>query len=209
MVYVIRELRALDIFSLDKMYDSLSDKSKLFLHLGYLGFESVGFSWFPMHLALFLSSIVVVRRVLKRFFPSLVLFSLIIVDEKNYLIGFSLLKLKERLKHDAWWAELVMGLRDGYQGKGLGSKLMRATINRARSESINGIFGTALEINVGTLHFDQQHGFKITGIAEGSVRWRGRKYDNVEMWLDTTVPNPRYDFPKQDQAVFLKDKKQH
>jgi len=207
MVYVIRDLRVLDIFSLDKMYDSLSNRSKLFLHLGYLGFESVGFSWFQIHIALFLSSVKVIRKVLKRLFPFLVFFSLIIVDEDNTLIGFSLVKLKGRLKRGGWWAELIMGLRDDYQGMGLGSKLMRASINQARRENIKGIFGTALKINVGTLHFDQKHGFKIKCIVKGGVRWRGRKYDNAEMWLDTTIPNPRYDPPKQYQAIFVKDKK--
>lgn len=207
MVYVIRELRTLDIFSLDKMYDSLSARSKLFLHSGYLGFESVGFSWFQMHVAFFLSSIGVIRKVLKRFFPFLVFFSLIIVSEENTLIGFSFVKLKGRLKRNDWWGELIMGLRDGYQGKGLGSKLMRASINQARSEDIKGIFGTALKINVGTLHFDKKHGFKIKRIVKGGVRWRGKKYDNVEMWLDTTISNPRYDAPKQGQAVFVKGQK--
>ena len=53
MVYVIRELRAADIFALDKMYDSLSDKSKLFLHLGYLGFERLVFRGFQCTLHFF------------------------------------------------------------------------------------------------------------------------------------------------------------
>lgn len=206
MVYVIRELRALNIFSLDKMYDSLSARSKLFLHLGYLGFESVGFSWFQIHFALFLSSIGVIRKFLKRLFPFLVFF-LLIISEENTLIGFSFVKLKGRLKRNGWWGELIMGLRDDYQGKGLGSKLMRASINQARSEDIKGIFGTALKINVGTLHFDKKHGFKIKRIVKGGVRWRGKKYDNVEMWLDTTISNPRYDAPKQGQAVFVKGQK--
>ena len=207
MVYTIRELRVFDIFSLDKMCDSLSNRSKLFLHLGYLGFESVGFSWFQIHVALVLSSIRVIRKALKRLFPFLVFFSLIIADEDNTLIGFSLVKLKGRLKRGGWWAELIMGISDDYQGRGLGSKLMRATIQQARRENIKGIFGTALKINVGTLHFDQKHGFKIKRVVNEGVRWRGRKYDNAEMWLDTTIPNPRYDASKQYQAMFVKDKK--
>jgi len=207
MVYVIRELRALDIFSLDKMYDSLSDMSKLFLHLGYLGFESVGFSWFQIHVALFLSSIRVIRKVLKRLFPFLVFFSLIIVDEDNTMIGFSLVKFKGRLKRGGWWAELIMGLRNDYQGKGLGSKLMIATVQQARSEDVKGIFLTALKINVGALHFYQNHGFKMKQIVKDKVHWNERKYDNVEMWFDITLPNPRYTAQKQDQAMFVKDKK--
>jgi len=208
MVYVIRELRALDIFVLDKMYDSLSGRSKLFLHVGYLGFESVGFSWLQMHIALFLSSMRGIRMILKRLFPFLAFFSLAIVSEEDTMIGFSFVKLKGRFERGGWWGELIMGLRDDYQGRGLGSKLMRASIKQARSEGIKGIFGTALKINVGTLHFDQKHGFKIKRVVKEGVRWHGRKYDNVEMWLDTTVPNPRYDGPKQDQAIFVKDKKQ-
>ncbi len=208
MFYVIRELRASDIFALDKMYSSLSDRSKLFLHLGYLGSDFIGFSWLQMHIALFLSSIKVIRRSLKYIFPFSVLFSLVIVSEEDTIIGFSFVKLKGRFERGGWWGELIMGLRDDYQGKGLGSKLMRASIKQARSEGIKGIFGTALKINVGTLHFDQKHGFKMKRVVKEGVRWHGRKYDNVEMWLDTTVPNPRYDDPKQDQAIIVKDKKQ-
>lgn len=207
MVYVIRELQVWDIYSLDKMYDSLSDRSKLFLYSSYLGFESIGFAWLQMHAAFFLSSIPVIRNILKRLCPFVVFFPLVMVNRDNGLIGFSFVNLKGRLERGGWWGELVMGLKDSYQGKGLGSKLMRTAINQARSEDIKGIFGSALKINVGTLHFDQKHGFRINRIVKDGVRWLGRKYDKVEMWLDTTIPHPRYDAPKQDQAISVKDKK--
>ncbi|UCG37109.1 MAG: GNAT family N-acetyltransferase [Candidatus Bathyarchaeota archaeon] len=186
----------------------MSKRSKLFLHLGYLGFDSVGVSWFQMHAAILLSSIKVVRKSMKRLFPLSVLFSLVIVSEKGTIIGFSFVKLKGRFERGGWWGELVMGLRDDHHRKGLGSKLVGASINQARSEDVKEIFLTVLKINVGAVRFYGNHGFKMKHTAKDRVRWRGKEYDNVEMWLDTTIPNPRYDCPKQAQAMFIKEKKQ-
>lgn len=193
MGYVIRELQARDIYSLNKMYDSLSDRSKLFLHLGYLGFESIGSSWFQVQVSLLLSSMKVVRKILKRLCPFLIFFSLVMTTGENDLIGFSLLKLKGHLEQDGLWGELVMGVKDGYQGKGLGSKLMTAVIGLAKSEGVEKIFLSALKSNVLAVSFYEKHGFRIVRVVREGARWRGRRYDNVEMWLDTPVLNPRYD----------------
>ncbi len=184
MVYTIRELRALDIFSIDKMYDSLSDRSKLFLHLGYLGFESVGFSWLQIHVALFLSSITIIRKSLKHLCPYLVFLPLIVVDEKDCLIAFVFLKLKGRLKYDGWWGELVICVRDGYQRRGLGTELMQATINMARTQDVRKIFLTVLKVNVTATHFFSKWGFTKIRIVKRDVCYNKRRYENVEMCLD-------------------------
>ena len=139
-----------------------------------------------MHLALFLSSIKVMRKTLKHLCPFLVFYSLIIMNRENTLIGFSLLKLKGRLEREGWWGELVMGLRDGYQGKDVGSKLMRATINLAESERVQSIFLTTLKKNVHAISFFKKHGFRIIGDARNIVKWQNSRYDNLEMLL--TMP---------------------
>jgi len=191
MVYIIRELKAGDIFAIDKLYDSLSERSKLFLHLSYLGFRSISLSWVQVHIALLLSSMKAIRKILKRLIPYVVFFTLVMTNEECKLIAFSFVKLKGRLEPNVWWGELVMCIRDGYQGMGLGSRLMLASKAFSRNEGIKGIFGSALKINVGTLHFDQKHGFKIIRVVRGGVCWHGRRYDNVEMWMDILPLKPR------------------
>ncbi len=180
----IRELQARDIYLLNKMYDSLSDKSKLFLHSGYLGFESVGSSWFQVNIALFLSSINALRNVLKRLCPYLVFLTLIVVDASGSAIAFAFIKLKGRTR-----GELVICVKDGYQRMGLGSRLMQATIDVARAESVKFLFLSVLKVNVNAIHFFRKFGFKGIRIVREGVYWRGRRFDNVEMSLDITELN--------------------
>jgi len=184
MVYVIRELRARDIFALDKMYDSLSNRSKRFLSVGYLGLESIGRAWCVVHVALFLSSVGAVRRILIRFFPYGVFLSLVAINKQGNAVAFSFVKLKGRLKCGLLLAELVICVKDEYQRRGIGSKLMERTLVLASRENVKRIFLKTLKDNIDAIGLFQRFGFKAKHFSSEETFCHGLGYGFVGMLMN-------------------------
>jgi len=87
------------------MYDSLSEDSKRFFHPGFLGYENVSFWWLLSQMALFLSSVKFLRKMLLHLFPYSVFLPLVVSDQ-NSVVGFAFLKMKRRLPNGHFSAEL-------------------------------------------------------------------------------------------------------
>lgn len=79
-----------NLYSLHKMYASLSEESKRFFHPGFLGYENINFWWFLSQMALFLSSVKFLRKILLRLFPYSVFLPLV-VNDQNKIVGFAYL----------------------------------------------------------------------------------------------------------------------
>jgi len=94
-----------DIYALHRMYDSLSEDSKRFFHPGFLGYENVSFWWLLSQMALFLSSVKFLRKMLLHLFPYSVFLPLVVSDQ-NSVVGFAFLKMKRRLPNGHFSAEL-------------------------------------------------------------------------------------------------------
>jgi hypothetical protein len=73
------------------MYDSLSEEDKRFFHPGFLGYENISFWWLLSQIALFLSSIKFLRKILLHLFPFSVFLPLVVSDQNN-IVGFAFLK---------------------------------------------------------------------------------------------------------------------
>jgi acetyltransferase len=67
-------------------------------------------------------------------------------------------------------AEFAIVVRDAYQRKGLGSKLMEALIQAARDRHVREINGDVLAANPGMTHFAESLGFEILPGSEHDVR---------------------------------------
>ena len=61
-------------------------------------------------------------------------------------------------------------MRDDYQRRGIGTKLMETLIQAARDRHVLKITGQVLTVNVGMLHFVENLGFDVRPSDEHDVR---------------------------------------
>jgi ribosomal protein S18 acetylase RimI-like enzyme len=177
-LYIIREMKIMDLHLIHRMYDSLSEDSKCFFHPGFLGYQNISFQWLLSQVSLFLSSAKLLRKILLYLFPYSVFLPLVASDQ-NSLVGFAFLKVKKRLPNGHFSAEVGVVVDEAHRGKGLGSKLMENVLKLARQENIHEIFLTVLIDNVKAIKLYEKHGFKKVGKAVD--RWRGKTFQSVIM----------------------------
>ena len=183
---IIRTLRVTDIPALHKMYNSFSSITKRFFHPGFLGVENINLNWFFVQMALTLSTTSILKKLLLGICPYAVFLPLVAVNEQNNVVAFAFLKVKRRLLCNGFSAMLGIGVRDKYQGKGLGSMLIEAIIDVARREGIQKISSSVLTDNVVAVRLYEKYGFKKVRLIKNGDAWRGHKYDSIEMWLDVS-----------------------
>jgi RimJ/RimL family protein N-acetyltransferase len=179
----IRKFRVSDIYGLHIMYNSLSEKSKLFFHPGFLGFESISPAWFVTQLALIASSFTAFKKLLLRTYPSTVFSSLISTNELGEIIGFAFLKLNNGPTKKNSFGVLGMCVRDDYQGKRIGSKLNERLLSLGRNENVEKICLITLTENIRAQHVYEKYGFKKIRVLFKNDVWRGQLLDSVEMCL--------------------------
>jgi len=156
----------------------LSEESKRLFHPGFLGYENISSWWLMSQIALFLSSIKFLRKMLLRLFPYSVFLSLIVSDQNN-MIGFAFLRIKRRLPNGHFSAELGIVIDEVHRGKGLGSKLMENLLKLAQQENIREIFLTVLSDNLKALQLYEKYGFKRVGKTVD--HWRGKTFLSIIM----------------------------
>ena len=81
-------------------------------------------------------------------------------------------------------AEFAVTIGDNWQGRGLGSQLMRALIESARSSGYQNIQGTVHPLNVGMLHLATSLGFTI----ESAPVSLGGNLDTIKIMLKLAAP---------------------
>jgi len=160
------------------MYDSLSEEDKRFFHPGFLGYENISFWWLLSQIALFLSSLKFLRKILLHLFPYIVFITLVVRDQNN-VVGFAFLKIKKPSPPGHFSAELGIVVDKVYRGKGLGHKLMENLLKLARRENIHEIFLTVLIDNVKAMQLYEKHGFRKVG--KTIDRWRKKTFQSVIM----------------------------
>jgi ribosomal protein S18 acetylase RimI-like enzyme len=176
--YIIREMHIADLHYLHRMYDSLSEEDKRFFHPGFLGYKNISFWWLLSQIALFLSNVKFLRKMLLHILPYSVFLPLVVRDQNN-VVGFAFLKIKKRLPNGHFSAELGIVVDEVHRGKGLGSKLMENLLKLARQENIHEIFLTVLIDNVKAMQLYDKHGFKKVG--KTLDRWRGKSFQSIIM----------------------------
>ena len=176
--YTVREMHVMDLHYLHRMYDSLSEGSKLFFHPGFLGYENISFWWLMSQIALLLSSLKFLRKMLLHILPYSVFLPLVVRDQ-NSVVGFAFLKIKKRLLNGHFLAELGIVVDEVHRGKGLGSKLMENLLKLAQQENVRDIFLTVLIDNVKAIRLYEKYGFKKAG--KTIDKWRGKAFQSVIM----------------------------
>jgi ribosomal protein S18 acetylase RimI-like enzyme len=160
------------------MYDLLSEDSKRFFHPGFLGYENISFWWLLAQVALFLSSIKLLRKILLHLFPYSVFLPLVVSNQNN-IVGFAFLKIKRRLPSGHFSAELGIVVDEVHRRKGLGSKLMENLLKLAQQENVREVFLTVLSDNVRAIQLYEKHGFKKVGKTVD--QWRGKVFQSIIM----------------------------
>lgn len=178
------ELRIEYLCSVHKTYDALSEESKRFFHLGFLGLRSVNMRWLLAQIAFLTSSSRYLRKALIRTYPHAVFLNLVAINQRNEVIGFAFIKVKKGLLDGGFLGELGIFVREDYQGRGVGSKLMNNLIELGRRENVREIYLTVLTDNAKAIHLYKKYGFKKKKTTRGGDIWRGRKYDSIEMRLN-------------------------
>ena len=181
--YTIRKLRASDIFGLHIMYNLLSERSKLFFHPGFIGFESINSTWFVTQFALIASSFTVFKKMLLRTFPSAVFSAVVSTNELGEIIGFAFLKLKNGDTKNHFFGVIGMCVRDDFQGKCIGSRLNECLLQLARNENVEKICLITLTENLRAQHVYEKYGFRKIRFLPKNDIWREKLLDSIEMCL--------------------------
>jgi len=169
---IVRELKASDIVKLIRWYSCLSDETKRFFHP------------FPEHLyypfiLLLLSCMGKIRNFLVKVLPHVVYLGVVAVNKQGEVIGFAFVKPVSHL-----YGDLGIAVRDDYQGRGVGSKLMSNLISLVKKVGLKRIRLTVLADNYRAIRLYEKFGFKKTKLIKDGEHYRGQRYDCVEMWLD-------------------------
>jgi ribosomal protein S18 acetylase RimI-like enzyme len=88
--------------------------------------------------------------------------------------------MERRHPRNAHYYLAILGTRPDYQGKGIGSSLMRPVLDRCDREGIGAYLESSKESNIA---FYRRHGFEVTGevvLPGGPTVW--------PMWRDPQVP---------------------
>ncbi len=178
--YSIRDLRLRDFWSLHKMYDSLSTESRRYFHPGIFGTKSKGVNWFLAQINLLLS-LTPLKYLILRIYPRAVFF-IVGAFERSRLIGFAYLKVCELSSKGGLITDLGIAIKDNYQSRGIGSKLIRALLNTAKKMKVEKIYLTVHPTNTKALRLYKKYGFKQTGFTTDT--YQGNKSDMIKMELN-------------------------
>lgn len=182
-VITVRTMNIIDLYKIHRMYDSLSYRTKLFFHPGFLGFKERSLKWFVIQFALILSSNSICRKILKCIFPQIVFIPIVAVNSKGDVIGFAYIKVKDRLANGKFIGNLGIVIKDSYQGRGIGKILMNNLITYAKKEKIKSIYLTVLTDNVKAIRLYEKYGFVRLKVIKGGDNWCDKNLDCVEMVL--------------------------
>jgi RimJ/RimL family protein N-acetyltransferase len=180
----IRELRISDIYPLHQMYNLLSNKSKRFFHPSFVGSKCNSPQWLFAQFALATSTFSGLKKILLRLYPYSVFLSLVSINEFNEIVGFGFVKVKSRISKESFLGELGIFLRDDYQGKCIGSVLMKRLMESAENENVNRIFLTVLTNNQKAIHMYKKYGFRKIRTMRNYEVWQGEQFDSYEMTLE-------------------------
>jgi len=133
----LRAMQIGDLWSIHRMYDSLSEESRRFLPSGILGLRSISWYWVLGQIALMLSCNSFARRLLRRVYPDASFFTLVALDPSCHdeLVGFAYLRGHRP------YTTLFLGIcvKDSYQGLKIRSRLMEELLGRAQKHDASRI----------------------------------------------------------------------
>lgn len=180
---IIRELKLNDFVNLHCMIDSLDfEKTRQFIDLYWLGLKGRTIKWLLAQFPLFLSTIKLFKNILFLLYPYLIFISEVSVFAKR-VIAFGFLIVRKKYNKKYFSAELGIVVSDDYQGKGIGTKIIKNLIEKARKQNIKEIYLTTRIDNIKAHNFYKKLGFKDEVILKDQIECKGKKYNMYRMLL--------------------------
>ncbi len=185
---LVRNFQIKDFFELHEMYDSSPEVDKYFFHPIFLGKRNLlSIKGLIIQFAILTSTCSLGRRLLTHIMPASIFLLKIAENESGELMGFSFIKVMKFSKTTRTFdGELGIFVRNEYQRKHVGFELMNNLLDTAKHFSFREIFLTVVSSNFRAINLYKKFGFKVTRIMPYGDSWRGKKFDCVEMVLNTT-----------------------
>lgn len=180
-MYTIRELSLRDILSAHLVYNSLSTNSKQYYNSIIYGKPRRPL-WFLAQIALIISH-TPFAEIIRHVYPKYVYFIVGAFDEQNHLLGFAHFVLHGYSSDGRLIGRIGIAIKDEFQGKGLGTKLMEKLIQLAKNNSVSLLFLEVLSTNDKGLALYKKYGFEIVNICRDSANINGKKHDIYKMEL--------------------------
>jgi len=185
--FLMRLLSLSDLFSIHRMYSSLSTESKSFFHPVFLQ-PKLRLSWLLDETLLVASCVPFVRILLMKMFPRAVYLSLIVLNSQQEAVAFTYYKLRKRLAGDGYEAESGTIVKDDYQGRGLGSELVRHRIDFAYANRIGRVRSWVYADNLKMIRLNQKFNFQKVGLVTRKNPQTGKLHSAWEMILHLDQP---------------------
>lgn len=158
----VRPLIINDVIRLQKMYNSLSKESKLLFHPPMFQ-KNFGLPKISQQLMLIFSCFPLARRIFLKVFPRAVIIALVVIDKKQDILGFTYLQITGKLPRYGYAARAGTAVRDDYQGKGLGYRILLKRKQIAVLYGVQKISVGVLAQNTRMIHLARKIGYKIVG----------------------------------------------
>lgn len=175
---LIRPLQIRDIFTISRMYLSLSEEDRRLFH-------PFPFRWWIIVPVATLFSIgPTAGKFIRVIFPRGVFLPVIAIETvTDRCAGFAYLQMKSRGSDNRYIATLGIVVDDRYKNKGIGSQMMIELIRQADKDNVFKIVLTVLVDNEPAIRLYQEHGFNIIKTEDNKEFWNGRFYPRHEMEL--------------------------
>ena len=174
----IRLLQIKDIFTISRMYLSLSKEDRRFFH-------PFAFRWWiivPVFALFWLGP--VAGKFIRIIFPRAAFLSSVAIDTATHeYAGFAYVQMRKKCSDNKYTATLGIVVSDKYKNKGVGSHLMTRLINRAYENGVDKIVLTVFADNKPAIRLYQKHGFALINTVNNGEFWGGGFYPNHEMEL--------------------------
>lgn len=177
-----KELTLADFVKLHQMYDNLTEESKQFFNLYWLGLKSRSLKWYFAQVPLFLSTIKFVRSLIKIVYPRIIFLSSVAID-KDQIVCFGFLIIRKGSTKKGFSAELGVATDENYRGRGLATQMIDELIKYGRVEGLKEIYLTVRTDNKKAFRIYEKLGFKKTALLRDEVEWKNKKYDMFKMIL--------------------------
>lgn len=195
---LIRSFSLSDLFSIHRMYSSLSAESKSFFHPIFLQ-PKLRLSWLLDETLLILSCVSFVRVLLMKIFPRAIYLSLVVLNSQQETVAFTYYKLRKRLAGNGYEAEGGTVVKDDYQGRGLGSELLHHRADFAYAHGIRRVRSWVYADNLKMIRLSQKLKFQKIGLVQRRNPQTGKLYSAWEMILQ--LDSPKNAVAKQEVTI--------
>ncbi len=105
--------------------------------------------------------------------------------EEQTLVGWSALSPTSSRECYRGVCEVSLYIRNGFQGKGVGTELMERTVKESEKQGIWSLYAAIFSINTASIKMCLKNGWRIVGTREKIAK------DRFGVWQDTTVMERR------------------